>query len=293
METRYFKDLDRVDGEPMEFESKNFPGFTTLGILDEIQKIMAESKCEPEHFKGRIIFMSVYNDIDRTKRGNKENCNSNAHRNTEYARRFTQGHWSFLGPGSEKKWYGTHAHKPDREWEMTAEGMMLNFAESGHPVFRATSALERELRSKDKGKKSIHVNGSEETIELILRTVPSVNHLSFHGAVAELCKELARDSPSAGKPAANEILGSMVIPTEFLIANTISQTDADVQGNLLREYEQKFAEHPEQQQLTKVCSNAGFSKILAEDNSSLHLMKKDLNTSCREYTFLEVKKHPT
>ena len=35
----------------------------------------------------------------------------------------------------------------------------------------------------------------------------------------------------------------------------------DVQGNLLREYEQTFAELPEQQQLTKLCSNTGFLKI--------------------------------
>ena len=67
--------------------------------------------------------------------------------------------------------------------------MMLNFAESGQPIFRATSALERgELRSKGKGKKSIHFNGSEENIELILRTIISVNHLSVYGAVADLCK---------------------------------------------------------------------------------------------------------
>ena len=39
--------------------------------------------------------------------------------------------------------------KPNGEWERTAESMMLNFAESGHPVFRATSASERgELKSK-------------------------------------------------------------------------------------------------------------------------------------------------
>ena len=111
------KDLDRIDGEPVEFEWKNFPGFTTLGILDEIQKMMTESKCEPEQFKGRIIFMPMYNDIDWTTRGNKENCIANAPRVTEYARRFTRGHWSFLEPGSEKKWYGTHVNKPDGEWE--------------------------------------------------------------------------------------------------------------------------------------------------------------------------------
>ena len=68
--------------------------------------------------------------------------------------------------------------------------MMLNFAESGHPVFRAGSASERgELKSKGKGVKSIHFNGSADTIELILRTAISVNQLSIYGAVTDLCGE--------------------------------------------------------------------------------------------------------
>ena len=207
LETRYLKDVDWIDGEPMEFEWTIFPEFTTLGIFDEIQKMMTESKCGPEQFKGRIIFMSMYNDID-------------------WEQRFTQGHGSFPGPGSEKKWYGTHVKKPDGKWDKTAEDMMLNFAESGHPVFRATSTLEGgELKSKGKGVKSIHSNGDDETIELILRTVISVNQLSVYGAVADLCKELARGSSGAGKPAANDSLESMVIPTEFPAATPISQTE--------------------------------------------------------------------
>ena len=40
----YLKDVDRIDGELMEFEWKIFPGFATLGILDEIQKMTTESK---------------------------------------------------------------------------------------------------------------------------------------------------------------------------------------------------------------------------------------------------------
>ena len=71
----------------------------------------------------------------------------------------------------------------------------------------------------------------------------------------------------------------MVIPTEFL-------TDANVQGDLLREYEQKFAELSEQQKLTKLCSNAGFSKNIGK-GTILHLMTTGLDetkTSCREYT---------
>ena len=40
-----------------------------------------------------------------------------------YAKRFPLGCWSYLGPGCEKKW----------------------FAESGHPVFWATSPLRRRI----------------------------------------------------------------------------------------------------------------------------------------------------
>ena len=63
----------------------------------------------------------------------------------------------------------------------------------------------------------------------------------------------------------------MVIWTEFLAVNPVSQTDAEAQRMLLRDYEQKFAERPEQK-LTKLCSNAGFfRRKLTEDSSSLHL----------------------
>ena len=42
-----------------------------------------------------------------------------------HARRFSPGRWSFLGPGSEKKWYSIHDSKPRREWDRVAELMMI------------------------------------------------------------------------------------------------------------------------------------------------------------------------
>ena len=160
----------------MEFEWTIFTGFTTLGILTEIQKMMAELHCEPEQFQRRIIFKSMFNDMVWGERGNTEKCIMNAGTVANCARRFPLGRWSCLGPGPEKKWYGTCSDKPDGTWDKIAERMLLNFAESGHPVFRATSALETgESGSKGKGKKSVHFNSSEETIELILRTLISVN----------------------------------------------------------------------------------------------------------------------
>ena len=39
-----------------------------------VEKLMTELQCEPEQFKGRIIFMSMYNDIAWGERGNTEEC---------------------------------------------------------------------------------------------------------------------------------------------------------------------------------------------------------------------------
>ena len=69
-----FKDMNRIDGMPTEFEWKVFSGIMTLGLLAKIQSLMRDLQCEPEHFIGRIIFMSMYNDIAWGEKGNKERC---------------------------------------------------------------------------------------------------------------------------------------------------------------------------------------------------------------------------
>ena len=84
--------------------------------------------------------MSMYNDIAWGEKGSTERCVQNSMAIAKYARRFPR---SFLGCGSEKKWCGAYSDKPDGDWDKTAERVMLNFAESGHPIFRATSALEK------------------------------------------------------------------------------------------------------------------------------------------------------
>ena len=191
------------------------------------------------------------------------------------------GCWSYLGRGCEKKWYGTHVNKPNGEWNRVAEILMINFAESGHPFFQATCPLERgELKSKGGGKKTIHNNGSEETVELILRTVICVNQFSIHGEVAYLCNELDPDY------AESVICESLVIPTESANANATSQSlTSSAQGNLLQYYFEKFAELPEDQKLSKFSKGVGFSKkiekgqffITIEEGSEI--MQRNLTTS--------------
>ena len=79
--------------------------------------------------------------------------------------------------------------------------MMLTFAESGHPVFRATSPLSRvQLKSKGGGKLSIHYCADLETIKIVFRTIASVNQLSLYGAVAEMCEENETLHDRTGQP---------------------------------------------------------------------------------------------
>ena len=78
---------------------------------------------------------------------------------------------------------------------------MVTLAESGHPVFRATSPMSRGvLRRKGGGKLSIHYCADIATIETVFRTIISVNQLSLHGVVAEMCEEYESYPDRTGGP---------------------------------------------------------------------------------------------
>ena len=66
---------------------------------------------------------------------------------------------------------------------------------------------------------STHFCGDNETVEVILRTIVSVNQLSVYGAVADMCDELAWRisgcSESTGKPVARNKWETLTMPTEL------------------------------------------------------------------------------
>ena len=162
------RNLHRIDGEPIDFEWNIFPGFNTLQFSQEVKSLLLRLGETPENFTGRNIFMSMFNDISWGSKDNKKECESNAQLVSLFAKRFGAGQWSFLGPGSEKKWCSISEDSPQGELDKMAEKMMIALAESGHPVFRATSPLSRGvLNSKGCGKLSIHYCADLETITLL------------------------------------------------------------------------------------------------------------------------------
>ena len=72
-----------------------FPGCTSIEILRQIQKVLQNSTKNPEQLEGRILFMSMFNDMDWTKNRISVECISNSKQVSDYAREDI-GHSSFL-----------------------------------------------------------------------------------------------------------------------------------------------------------------------------------------------------
>ena len=219
----------------MDFEWNILPGFNTLQLNDEVKLLLLRLGETPENFTGRIIFMSMFDDISCGSRDNEKECESNAQLLSSYAKRFGIGQWSFLGPGSEKKWYSTYIDRPRGEWDRVAEKMILEFGESKHPLFRATSPLSRgQLRSKGHGKLSIHYCADLETIRTVFRTVISVNQLSIYEAVSDLCEENKACHVRTERLVLAGQSDPLFVPTSSLMETPTPSTDDPVQEDLLQ-----------------------------------------------------------
>ena len=66
---RSCRDYDGINGESTEFEWNIFPGFTTLQLCGKINDLLSDLGQTPETFTGRILIMSMFNDISLANAG--------------------------------------------------------------------------------------------------------------------------------------------------------------------------------------------------------------------------------
>ena len=283
---RSYRDYDAINGEPTEFEWNIFPGFTTLQLCGKINDLLSDLGQTPETVTGRILFMSMFNDISCDRKGNKDECLANAGGVKVLARRFGVGQWSFIGPGSEKKWYPSE-NSPQGAWDHIAEEMLLEFAESGHPTFRATTPLSRgQLKSKGHGKLSIHFAADELTIETIFRIIISVNQLSVYGAVAAICEEFENHQDGSEEP---EILMGQSIVLGEIKAEVPLQNENPLNHQILwQQYIERIESPSPESKVSRFCKEAGYMRIVEVGQ---YFMTKDTgdfrqfrSLACREYT---------
>ena len=171
--------------------------------------------------------MSIFNDI--------ENCISNAEQVKNFSKRFLPGHGTFMGLGSEKKWYGSSY---DGQWDRTANKMAQQFKETGRPIFTATSALRRAILKRKRWKSTIHFNGYFMNTELLFPAIYSVNQVSIYAAVTNWCYKFALKQKEKHIPAPVDHRILAIVEPEEVEMLTPSQNLA--QGNLMMRTKAKF-----------------------------------------------------
>ena len=163
--------------------------------------------------------------------GNERECLANAKVVSMLAKKFGIGLWSYIGPGSEKKWYSMEENSPQGIGDHIAEKMLLEFAESGCPIFRATTPMsKRELDSKGHGKLSIHFAADQETIETIFRIIVFASLLSLYGAISNMCEECESLHDRSGQP--DVVMGQSIVLSEIK-AEVLLENDNPTYQNVL------------------------------------------------------------
>ena len=283
---RSYRDYDGINGERTEFEWNIFPGFVTLQLCGKINDLLSDLGQTPETFTGRILFMSMFNDISCDRKGNKDECLANARVVKVLAKKFGIGQWSFIGPGSEKKWYSAE-NSPQGGWDNIAEQMLLEFAESGHPIFRATTPLSRgQLKSKGRGKLSIQFTADVDTVDTIYRIILSVNQLSVYGAVAAICEEFEDHQDRTGQPVI--LVGQSIVIGEVKAETPVHDEDPRNDQIIWQQYIQQVESLSPENRLRKFCKEAGFMRVVEVGQYFVTKNTGNLthfrSVACREYT---------
>ena len=203
-----------------------------------------------------------------------------------FARRFGIGQWSFIGPGSGKKWYSSE-NRPQGVWDNIAEQMLLGFAESGHPIFRATTPLPRgKLKSKGRGKLPIHFAADPDTVDTIYRIILSVNQLSIYGAVAAICEEFESHQDSTGQPVI--LVGQSIFLGEIKAETPVHNENPMNDQIIWQQYIQQVESLSLENRVSKFFKEAGFMRVAEVEQ---YFVTKDTgffrqfrSVPCREYT---------
>ena len=272
-------------GEPTEFEWNIFPGLTTLQLCGKVTDPLSRLGETPETFTGRILFMSMFNDISCDKKDNEEECVANAKVVSILAKKFGIGQWAFIGPGSEKKWHSMEENSPHGILGSHRGKDAVGIRRKRMSIFRATTPLSRgQLKSKGHGKLSIHFAADQETIEIIFRIIVFANQLRLYGAVANLCEEFESLHDRSGQ--LDVLMGQSIVLSEIKAEVPLENDIPSHQNLLLQRYEERIKMLSQENNVSTFCMDAGFIHVIeigqyfmTKDNGEQFYAK-----ACREYT---------
>ena len=178
-------------------------------------------------------------------------------------------------------------NSPQGAWDHIADEMLLEFAESGQPIFRATTPVSRgNLKSKGHGKLSIHFTADYPTIETVFRIIISANQLSIYGAVANICEEFEAHQDGSGEP--EVLMGQSIVLGEIKAETPLQNENYSNHQILWQQYMERIESLSQESKVSRFCKEAGFMRVVEVGQ---YFMTKDTgdfrqlrSVACREYT---------
>ena len=248
----------------MELKWNIFPGFNTLQLNEEVKSLLLRLGETPENFTGRIIFMSMLNDISCGSKDNEKECLANAKLVSLYVKRFGKGQWSFIGPCSEKMWYCISEDTAHKEYGTIWRKRCCWSSQKVDVQFSALRAHCPEVDSKAKDMENCLYTMQPiwKRLKHIFRIIVSANQLSLYGAIAEICEEYETLHEKTGRLVvmgqSSSSLVLSVIKTEVLL----DCDDPAIKDLLLQQYGERIEKLSHQDKLSNFCMDAGFLNVV-------------------------------
>ena len=235
-----------------------------MQLCDKISDLLSSMGQTPESFTGRILFMSMFNDIFCDRYDNKDECLRNANIVKTFAGRFGIGQWSFIGLSLDQvlRRSGILPRIVHKELGTTLRKRCYNYSQKVDILsFVSTTPLSRgKLKSKRKGKVSIHFTADQDTVDTIYRIILSVNQLSVYGAVAALCDEFENHQDGTGQPVI--LVGQSIVLGEVKAEVLVHDKDPRNDQIIWQQYIQQVESLSPENKLSKFCKEAGFMRVV-------------------------------
>ena len=116
------------------------------------------------------------------------------------------------------------------------------------------------MKSKGRGKLSIHFTADQDTIDTIYRIILSVNQLSVYGAVAAICEEFEDHQDRTGQPVI--LVGQSIVLGEVKSETPVHDEDPRNHQIIWQQYIQQIESLSPENRLSKFCKEAGFMRVV-------------------------------
>ena len=283
---RSYRDYDAINGESTEFEWNIFPGFTTLQLCDKISDLLSYLGQTPETFTGRILFMSMFNDIFCDRYDNKDECLRNANIVKTFAERFGIGQWSFIGTSSEKS--GILPRTVHKEPGTTLRNRCCWNLQKVDILFSVQRLHCPGVSSKAKGEESCRCTSLQIKTQLI--QFIALFFLSISSVSTEqwqlVCEEFEDHQDRTGELVI--LVGQSIVLSEVKAEAPLHDEDPMNDQTIWQQYIQQFESLSPENRARNFCKEAGFMRVVEVGQC---FVTKDTggfrqfhSVACREYT---------